>query len=105
MDGYIIRGATFDPLIFGYCEEGKLMYAARARMASPPKVREELMKRFRRLETDNCPFVNMPEKKSRPLGRRPNCHQHGRLPVCRAGGGQERDTLYAGSVLRYKTEQ
>ena len=61
--GYTIGGATFDALVFGYYEDGKLMYAARTRNGFTPIIREELMKRFRSLETDKCPFANLPEKK------------------------------------------
>ena len=60
--GYTIGGTTFDALVFGYYQDGKLMYAARTRNGFTPKIREELMKRFRRLETDKCPFENLPEK-------------------------------------------
>lgn len=61
--GYTIGGARFDALVFGYYSAGKLMYAARTRNGFTPKIREELMRRFRGLETDQCPFVNLPEKK------------------------------------------
>jgi ATP-dependent DNA ligase len=50
--------------VFGYYEHGKLLYAARTRNGFTPKLREELMKRFRKLETDTCPFANLPEKRS-----------------------------------------
>ena len=62
--GYTVGGATFDALIFGYYEDGKLMYAARTRNGFTPKIREALVKRFRGLETDKYPFVNLPEKKA-----------------------------------------
>jgi DNA ligase D-like protein (predicted ligase) len=62
--GYTVGGATFDALVFGYYEDGKLMYAARTRNGFMPRIREELMKRFRGLETDKCPFANLPEKKA-----------------------------------------
>ncbi|MCU1325001.1 MAG: dependent ligase [Bryobacterales bacterium] len=62
--GYTVGGATFDALVFGYYEGGKLMYAARTRNGFTPKLREELMKKFRGLEARDCPFVNLPEAKS-----------------------------------------
>ena len=62
--GYTIGGATFDALVFGYYSDGKLMYAARTRNGFTPKIREELMKKFRGLETEVCPFANLPEKKA-----------------------------------------
>jgi bifunctional non-homologous end joining protein LigD len=62
--GYTLGGATFDALVFGYYEGDKLMYAARTRNGFTPRLRAELLKRFRPLETAECPFANLPEKKS-----------------------------------------
>jgi hypothetical protein len=50
--------------VFGYYEGGKLMYAGRTRNDFTPKLRAELMKRFRPLETKECPFAYLPEKKA-----------------------------------------
>jgi bifunctional non-homologous end joining protein LigD len=61
--GYTRGGATFDALVFGYYADGRLLYAARTRNGFTPKIREELLKRFRKLETDHCPFANLPEKR------------------------------------------
>src|SRR3954447_9362915 len=66
--GYTVGGSTFDALVFGYYEGGKLMYAARTRNGFTPRVREELMRRFRALETEKCPFANLPEKKAGKWG-------------------------------------
>ena len=60
--GYTRGGTTFDAVVFGYHDHGKLIYAARTRNGFTPRTREELMKRFRKLETDQCPFANLPEK-------------------------------------------
>jgi DNA ligase D-like protein (predicted ligase) len=72
--GYTIGGATFDAVVFGYYDDGQLMYAGRTRNGFTPKLRAELLKKFRTLETRECPFANLPEKKagvgardSRPL--------------------------------------
>jgi ATP-dependent DNA ligase len=40
------------------------MYVARTRNGFTPRLRDELMKRFRSLETNVCPFVNLPETRS-----------------------------------------
>ena len=52
------------PLSFGYYDGDKLIYAARIRNGFTPVVRAQLMKKFRGLETKECPFANLPEKKS-----------------------------------------
>jgi DNA ligase D-like protein (predicted ligase) len=62
--GYTVGGKTFDALVFGYYEGGQLMYAARTRNGFTPATREKLMQKFRGLETNGCPFANLPEKKS-----------------------------------------
>ncbi len=62
--GYTVGGSTFDALVYGYYEGEKLIYAARTRNGFTPKLREELMRRFRGLETRDCPFDNLPEAKS-----------------------------------------
>src|SRR5262249_44991893 len=62
--GYTIGGSTFDALVFGYYEGNRLLYAARTRNGFTPSVRTALMKRFRDLEVQACPFENLPESGS-----------------------------------------
>jgi bifunctional non-homologous end joining protein LigD len=62
--GYTIGGATFDALVFGYYDGGNLIYAARTRNGFTPKLRAELLKKFKPLEIAECPFANLPEKKA-----------------------------------------
>ena len=61
--GYTVGGKTFDALVFGYYEGDRLIYAARTRNGFTPVVRAQLMKRFRAWKPE-CPFANLPEKKS-----------------------------------------
>src|SRR3954471_24006373 len=56
--GYTLGANHFHALVFGYYEDGKLLYAARTRNGFTPASRAELQKRFRGLEIDQCPFVN-----------------------------------------------
>src|SRR5262245_14033608 len=61
--GGYTRGNPFDALIFGhYDERGRLIYAARTRSGFTPANRVALANKFRGLEIDACPFVNLPEK-------------------------------------------
>jgi bifunctional non-homologous end joining protein LigD len=62
--GYTIGTKTFDALVIGYYDGGRLVYAARTRNGFTPATREQLFKRLARLETPDCPFVNLPEAKS-----------------------------------------
>src|SRR5580704_4607478 len=62
--GYTLGGTTFDALVFGYYDGNKLMYVARTRNGFTPTLRADLMKKFRPLEIEECPFANLPEKKA-----------------------------------------
>ncbi len=62
--GYTIGTNTFDALIFGYYEDDRLIYVARTRNGFTPALRAQILKKFRGLEIDVCPFVNLPETKS-----------------------------------------
>ena len=64
MGGYTFGGKTFDALVFGYYEAGKLIYAARTRNGFTPAIRAGLMNRFKDLESELCPFANLPELRS-----------------------------------------
>lgn len=66
---YTVGTKTFDALVFGYYEGGRLIYAARTRNGFTPVVREQLFKRFRGLEIKDCPFVNLPERRRRCSNR------------------------------------
>ena len=67
--GYTVGGNTFDALVFGYYEGKKLLYAARTRNGFTPASREALLKKFRPLETADCPFTNLPETKKGRWGQ------------------------------------
>jgi DNA ligase D-like protein (predicted ligase) len=63
--GYTPVGRNFDAIIFGYYDdEGRLLYAARTRNGFTPASRDELFRKFRGLETAECPFANLPEARS-----------------------------------------
>jgi len=62
--GYTVGTKSFDALILGYYEGDRLVYVARTRNGFTPTVRAQLFKKFRGLEVDQCPFVNLPETKS-----------------------------------------
>lgn len=64
--GYTVGGRTFDALVFGHYEGKKLRFAAKTRNGFTPAIRADLMRKFAGLETDVCPFADLPEKK---LGR------------------------------------
>jgi len=67
--GYTRGTKTFDALIFGYYDGDELIYVARTRNGFTPASRAQLFRRFKGLETDACPFVNLPEEKSGRWGQ------------------------------------
>ena len=62
--GYTPSPKNFDALVIGYYEGNQLIYAARTRNGFKPSSRVELFKRIKPLQTRECPFGNLPEKKS-----------------------------------------
>jgi bifunctional non-homologous end joining protein LigD len=60
--GYTPNAGSFDALIFGYYDSGKLMYAARTRNGFTPRLRQEVFAQLQQLTTSVCPFSNLPEK-------------------------------------------
>jgi bifunctional non-homologous end joining protein LigD len=53
---------TFDALIFGHYEGGRLLYAARTRNGFTPATRTGLFKQLKPLTIAACPLANLPEK-------------------------------------------
>src|SRR6185503_5145759 len=67
--GYTVGAKPFDALIFGHCEGDRLIYAGRTRNGFTPAMREQLSRKFRRLEIPDCPFANLPEARSGRWGQ------------------------------------
>ena len=60
ISGYTLGTKTFDAVIFGYYQDGRLLYAGRTRNGFTLSSREQLFK-FRGLAIESCPFANLPE--------------------------------------------
>jgi DNA ligase D-like protein (predicted ligase) len=67
--GYTHGTKTFDALIAGYYEHGRLIYVARTRSGFTPLGREQLFKKLRPLLIKDCPFANLPETSSGRFGQ------------------------------------
>ena len=61
--GGYTKGQPFDSLIVGCYDGSKLNFVAKVRNGFVPHVRQNLFKRFTNIETDKCPFANLPEKR------------------------------------------
>ena len=64
---FVIGGYTpdnpLDALIVGYYEGDKLIFVSKVRNGFVPRLRREVWSRLRVLETNQCPFFNLPEKR------------------------------------------
>lgn len=64
---FVIGGYTpdhpFDALIVGYYEGDKLYFVAKVRNGFVPQLRRDVYGKFKGLETETCPFINLPEKR------------------------------------------
>jgi DNA ligase D-like protein (predicted ligase) len=67
--GYTFGTSTFDALVIGYFDGPRLIYAARTRNGFTPRLREQLFRKFRPLEIDECPFANLPEPRGGRWGQ------------------------------------
>jgi ATP-dependent DNA ligase len=61
--GYTPAGQSFDAILVGDYEGRTLKYVAKVRAGFTPAVRAPLVERFHGLETDRCPFKNLPESR------------------------------------------
>jgi len=66
-DEFVIGGYTpghpFDALIVGHYKDDRLYFVGKVRNGFVPRLRRELCKSLKPLETAICPFANLPEKK------------------------------------------
>ena len=64
---FVIGGYTphnpLDALIFGYYERDNLIFLSKVRNGFVPRLRREVWSKLKHLQTDTCPFANLPEKK------------------------------------------
>jgi bifunctional non-homologous end joining protein LigD len=66
--GYMPGKHGFSSLLVGYYENKKLIFIAKVKNGFVPAVKEEVFARFKGLETDVCPFANLPEPKNARRG-------------------------------------
>ena len=64
---FVIGGYTrgthgFDAIIVGFYRDKEFVYAARVRAGFVPATRKEIFAQIKDLKTEQCPFVNLPEK-------------------------------------------
>jgi bifunctional non-homologous end joining protein LigD len=60
--GYVPSGHNFDSIIVGYYTRDDPRYVVRVRNGFVPELRAAVFAQFRGLETNKCPFANLPQK-------------------------------------------
>jgi bifunctional non-homologous end joining protein LigD len=63
--GYKPGGDGFDSILVGYFDRRRLLYAGKVRAGFTSKLRADVFKRLRPLETDACAFANLPNSGGR----------------------------------------
>ena len=66
--GYLPSAEIFDCLLMGYYENKKLVFVGKVRNGFLPAMRQQVAKSFEGLETDACPFSNLPERRNARRG-------------------------------------
>jgi ATP-dependent DNA ligase len=59
--GYTPGARNFDGILIGHCKARELLYVAKVHGGFTPATRNAVFKRFGGLDTNRCPFVNLPE--------------------------------------------
>jgi bifunctional non-homologous end joining protein LigD len=66
--GYVPGTRGFDSLLVGVYEGRRLNFVAKIKDGFVPRMRAEVSAQLKKFETDECPFVNLPEKKGARRG-------------------------------------
>ncbi len=66
--GYVPGARGFDTLIVGVYEKKRLLYAAKVKDGFVPRIRGEIFPLLKKLQIEECPFANLPEKKASRWG-------------------------------------
>jgi bifunctional non-homologous end joining protein LigD len=66
--GYVLGAHDFDALLVGVYENKELIFAAKVKNGFVPRIRDELFPALKALQTAQCPFRNLPEKRASRWG-------------------------------------
>ena len=66
--GYVPGARGFDSLLIGVHDKKRLLFVAKVKDGFVPRLRGEIFPHLKKLQTANCPFVNLPENKGARRG-------------------------------------
>jgi bifunctional non-homologous end joining protein LigD len=66
--GFVPGSRGFDSLVVGVYENKKLNYVAKVKDGFVPRIRDDIFPAIKKLQTDICPFTNLPEERASRWG-------------------------------------
>jgi bifunctional non-homologous end joining protein LigD len=66
--GYVPGARGFDALLVGVYEKRELIFVAKVKNGFVPRIQDELLPTLKALQTAQCPFRNLPEKRASRWG-------------------------------------
>ena len=85
--GYIPGARGFDALLVGVYENKELIFVAKVKNGFVPRIRDELFPALKALQTAQCTFKNLPERKGLAMGRIANRRENGAMPLGQTEAG------------------
>ena len=79
--GYIPGARGFDALLVGVYEKKELIFVAKVKNGFVPRIRDEFFPALKALQTAQCPFKNLPEKRASRWGESLTAEKDGRMPL------------------------
>jgi hypothetical protein len=87
LPGYTPGGRNFDAILVGYYDGRALMFVRKVRAGFTPTRRASVFREFQELETERCPFKNLPEGAPRSGTRGTDCRRDGEVPLAETTAG------------------
>jgi DNA ligase D-like protein (predicted ligase) len=79
--GYIPGARGFDALLLGIYEKKELIFVAKVKNGFVPRIRDDLFPALKALQTAQCPFNNLPEKRASRWGEALTAGRIGAMPL------------------------
>jgi ATP-dependent DNA ligase len=79
--GYIPGGRGLDALLVGVYENKELVFVAKVKDGFVPRIRDEIFPALKALQTAQCPFTNLPEKRALRWGESVTAEKNGAMPL------------------------
>ena len=85
--GYVPGARGFDALLVGVYEKRELIFVAKVKNGFVPRIRDELFPALKALQTAQCPFKNLPEKRASRWGESLTAEKMDAMPLGQTEAG------------------